>query len=55
MFGSVTHTVHFDTGPSLPDSIGASTNTSVSRTFTAAGTYNYHCTIHNITGVVVVK
>ena len=38
------HTVTFDSGPSfdkqLPD------GSSVSRTFTTAGTYNYHCTVH---------
>jgi plastocyanin len=53
-FGSVTHNVHFDTSPA-PDSIPASSNTSVNRTFATAGTYNYHCTIHNISGVVVVQ
>jgi plastocyanin len=54
-FGSVTHNVHFDAVANAPDSIPASMNTSVNRTFTTAGTYNYHCSIHNIAGVVVVK
>jgi len=53
-FGSVTHNVHFDAVANAPDSIPASMNTNVQRTFTTAGTYNYHCTIHNIYGVVIV-
>ena len=55
VFGSVTHNVHFDAVANAPDSIASSTNTSVNRTFGTAGTYNYHCTIHNISGVVVVQ
>lgn len=47
------HNVHWDT-PNSPDSIPESGSASVSRTFTTAGTYNYHCTIHNMSGVVVV-
>jgi plastocyanin len=54
MFGSVTHNVHFTAVANAPDSIPSSTNTSVSRTFTTAGTYAYKCLIHNISGVVVV-
>jgi plastocyanin len=54
-FGSVTHNVHFDAVANAPDSIPASMNTSIGRTFTTAGTYNYHCTIHNFAGVVVVQ
>jgi plastocyanin len=55
VFGSVTHNVHFSVVANAPDSIPASTNTSVARTFTTAGTYNYKCLIHNISGVVVVQ
>jgi|SRR5215469_18370935 len=54
VFGSVKHNVHFDAVANAPDSIPGSMNTSVARTFSTAGTYNYRCTIHNITGVVVV-
>jgi plastocyanin len=53
-FGSVTHNVHFDAVTNAPDSVPASANTNVQRTFTTAGTYTYHCLIHNISGVVVV-
>jgi len=53
-FGSVTHNVHFDAVANAPDSIPASSNTSVQRTFSAAGTYTYHCLIHGIGGTVVV-
>ncbi len=53
-FGSVTHNVHFDAVANAPDSIPASSNTNISRTFTTAGTFTYHCLIHNISGVVVV-
>lgn len=53
-FGSVTHNVHFDAVANAPDSIPASANTNIARTFTTAGTYTYHCLIHSISGVVVV-
>jgi plastocyanin len=53
-FGSVTHNVHFDAVANAPDSIPASSNANIARTFTTAGTYTYHCLIHNISGVVVV-
>jgi plastocyanin len=55
VFGSVTHNVHFAAVANAPDSIPASTNTSVARSFTTAGTYAYKCLIHNISGVVVVR
>jgi plastocyanin len=55
MFGSVTHNVHFAAVANAPDSIPASTNTSVARTFTTPGTYTYKCLIHNISGIVVVQ
>lgn len=54
VFGSVTHNVHFISGPTAPDSIPSTANASVMRTFATPGTYTYKCFIHNITGVVVV-
>lgn len=53
-FGSVAHNVHFSAVAGAPDSIQTSMNTAVSRTFPTAGTYNYMCTIHHFSGVVVV-
>jgi plastocyanin len=47
------HNIHWDT-PNSPDSIPTSSNESTSLTFSTAGTYNYHCTIHSMSGVVVV-
>jgi len=57
-FGSVAHNVAFDNpNAATPADIGGlNTNTSIQRTFTTAGTYNYHCTIHPfMTGAVVVR
>ena len=57
-FGSVAHNVAFDNpNTATPTDIGGlNTNTSVQRTFSTAGTYNYHCTIHPfMTGSVVVR
>lgn len=48
------HNVIWDT-PNSPDSIPEMGSASVSRTFSKAGTYNYHCTVHNMSGVVVVQ
>jgi len=57
-FESVAHTVTWDTQPgsaSVAD-IGATQNDNVSRNFTVAGQYTYHCSIHtSMTGVVVVQ
>jgi plastocyanin len=53
--GSVQHNVHFDSGPIALDSIAAATNVSVQRTFSAAGTYTFHCSIHNFSGTLVAK
>ena len=54
-FGAVQHNVHFDT-PASPDSVPASSSTTVKREFPTAGTFNYHCTIHpSMTGTVTVQ
>jgi plastocyanin len=54
-FGSVTHNVVFAAMANAPADIPASTSTTVARTFTTAGTYNYTCTIHGFSGVMVVQ
>jgi plastocyanin len=53
--GSEAHNVSFASTTGAPSSIGDTQNANVSRTFTAAGTFNYNCTRHaGMTGVVVV-
>jgi plastocyanin len=54
-FGSVVHNIRFDTGPAAIDSIPLASNTSTNRTFPTAGTYNFHCTIHNFAGVLIAQ
>jgi plastocyanin len=57
-FGSVAHNVAFDNrNTDTPADIGGfNTSTSIPRTFSTAGTYTYHCTIHPfMMGTVVVR
>ena len=55
-FGTVAHNVYCDPGPGAPADIpGQNAGTSVTRTFTSAGTYGYSCHIHpGMRGTVVV-
>ncbi len=55
IFQSVTHNVTFNSGAGVPADVGNTANATVSRTFTAAGTFNYRCTIHpGMSGSVIV-
>ncbi len=46
-FGSLGHNVTFEDVPGAPANIGgANTNTSISRTFSTAGSFPYQCTLH---------
>lgn len=54
VFGSVVQNVHFSVA-NAPDSIPATSNTTVMRTFMTPGTYTYECLIHHFSGVIVVK
>ena len=56
VFGSVAHTVTFDAVAGAPADIpGTNSNVSIARTFTTAGLYTYHCSIHpSMTGSVTV-
>lgn len=57
-FGSVAHNVAFDNpNAATPTDIGGfNSNTSIARTFSTAGTYTFHCTIHPfMMGTVVVR
>lgn len=54
-FGSVVHNVHWQTGPTSPDSIASMSDGSVQRMLTTPGTYTYECLIHLIGGTIVVQ
>jgi plastocyanin len=53
--GQLPHTVTFDSGPAFDQQLPA--GQTVSRTFTTAGTFTYHCSIHGPTmhGTIIVK
>jgi plastocyanin len=47
--------VTFNAGAGAPGNIGDTTTGSATATFTTAGTFNYHCSIHPyMTGTVIV-
>lgn len=53
---ALAHNVTFDGSAGSPTDIGTTSNTTVSRTFPQAGTYNYQCTIHSgMNGTVTVR
>jgi plastocyanin len=55
VFGSTAHTVTFPIAGS-PASIPATSNATVTRTFTTAGSFGYFCTIHPyMNGTIVVQ
>lgn len=55
-FSTVAHDVTFGAAAGAPPGIGLVSNTSVSRTFNVAGTFQYDCTVHSgMTGYVVVR
>ena len=54
--GTRRHNVVFFANPLAPTGIEAATSITASRTFTAAGTYPYNCSLHaGMTGTVVVQ
>jgi plastocyanin len=55
-FGSVAHNIYFNSTQGAPTDIpGSNANTSVTRSFPAAGTYVYQCRIHaGMQGTIVV-
>ncbi|MDQ2767907.1 MAG: cupredoxin domain-containing protein [Gemmatimonadota bacterium] len=58
VFQNVNHTVTWNSQPSgaTVADIGSTSSASVERSFTVAGTYQYHCDIHaSMTGTVVVQ
>ncbi len=54
-FGALTHNVEFGGTAGAPTNIPITTNASVSRTFSSAGTFNYLCSLHpGMVGTVIV-
>lgn len=55
-FGARPHNVTFRTASGAPSNVPNTTNAKVSRTFDAAGTFQYDCTLHSgMTGTVQVQ
>jgi plastocyanin len=55
-FEGVTHNVTFTAATGVPADIPNSANTSVQRTFSTAGTFAFHCSIHpQMTGTITVQ
>jgi plastocyanin len=55
-FAATQHNVSFSGGTGAPTNIGNTANTSVSRVFNSAGTFDYNCTLHfGMSGQVVVQ
>lgn len=55
IFPSRPHNVIFDRKPGVPPDIDVRSDSTISRTFNAAGTFTFFCTLHfNMMGVVVV-
>jgi len=55
VFAGTAHDVRFGGNAQAPNDILVTTNTTVPRTFTNAGTFTFLCTLHaNMNGVVVV-
>ncbi len=55
-FGSLDHNVIFGAGAGAPSDIGVTSNATIARSFTTAGTFNYTCTLHaGMNGTVIVS
>jgi plastocyanin len=55
IFPAFPHNVIWDRQTGMPADIDVTTDSTISRTFTTAGTFTYFCTLHvNMLGVVVV-